>query len=117
MGYMRHHAIVVTGWDDPHGTFDAAHAEAMRLMPDLTTPISQARMNAYQSFCILPDGSKEGWDESDRGDKERGVFISWLTEHAATSDGGWWVDWALVQFGDEEGDQRVLLASRGGDEP
>jgi hypothetical protein len=118
VGYMRHHTIVVTSWDDK--AVERAHAEALRLFgefaPDygkpsnLVSPIVGPAINDYRTFLIAPDGSKEGWDASDSGDALRAEFINWLWLQAY-EDGSSRLDWALVQFGDEERDQRVLLAS------
>ena len=64
MGYMRHHAILVTSWDAK--LLASAHAQAVKMFA-YVSPISPAFVNGYQSFFIPPDGSKEGWPESDAG--------------------------------------------------
>jgi hypothetical protein len=118
MGYMRHHAIVVTSWDEDR--IKRAWEEAGRLFgqfasevgkpTDLRGPVVEASVNEYYTFLIGPDGSKEGWATSDRGDAARSEFIAWL--HAQDyDDGSSPYDWALIQYGDEDGDQRVVLAS------
>lgn len=109
MGYMRHHAVLVTSWDTEK--LDAAHSTAESLVPGLVSPIVKGRVNTEESFFIAPDGSKEGWDTSNEGDEQRAAFIAWLREQE-WGDGSSPFAWALVQYGDDEGDQKVLEASR-----
>ena len=102
MGYMRHHAIVVTGpYDYSSDHLGEAHAKAEELIPCLVSEIVRSRINGYGSFFIAPDGSKEGWDASDEGDSQRKAFIDWLRESES------WVSWALVQYGDDDGESLV----------
>lgn len=105
MGYMRHHAIVVTTWHDE--SINGAHKAATDLGM-IVTPITPAAINGYRSFMVCPDGSKEGWTDSDQGDANRDAFVSWLERGG---DSPPWCDWAEVQYGDEAQDQRVLRAS------
>lgn len=103
MGYMRHHAIIVTSWE--RESLEKAHAEAKATFPDVTS-IAKGTSNGYCSFLIPPDGSKEGWDESKDGDKRREDFLSWLEIHRYDGDAR--LQWAEVQFGDEDGDNRII---------
>lgn len=107
MGYIRHHAILVTSWQDE--AIEKAHnyADGMLLNP---SNIVTSDINGYRSFFIPPDGSKEGWENSDHGDKGRDCFIEWIGTQAY-EDGSSSLVWAEVQYGDENGDQRVLRAS------
>jgi hypothetical protein len=100
MGYMRHHAIVVTGMKEWHAdhlqTIYDAHAAATTCGCAVTS-ITDAVMNGYASFMVAPDGSKEGWRDSDQGDEARAKFIDWL-------HGAQWFDWAEVAYsGDDHG--------------
>ena len=99
MGYMRHHAIVVTS-----GTrrLSLAHDKAEEIFP-YVSPISPEGVNGYQSFFIPPDGSKEWWDESDRGDASRDKFVGYLRYLP--------VAWVEVQFNDDGGNTRVTRDS------
>jgi hypothetical protein len=97
MGYMRHHAIVVTGM---HGDWiDRAHAEAARIFP-WVSPISDEGVNGAKSFFVPPDGSKEGWGESDEGDARRAQFIAWLNAQRY-EDQSSPLDWVEVQYADD----------------
>ena len=117
MGYMRHHAIIVTNWHSekdtyqPRGaaTIEDAHREAIRigLRP---TPVTDPVTNGYRTFFVPPDGSKEGWEESEAGDSRRDEFVEWL-EKQTYDDGSTPLDWAEVQYGDDDGHQYVVRAS------
>lgn len=72
MGYTRHHTIVVTDWRE------AVVQKAQELAVSLQMSVSSVHIsgiNSWYSFCVLPDGSNEGWEESDVGDKQRDALI------------------------------------------
>lgn len=94
MGYIRHHAIVVTGFDE---CLDRAHKGAVKILGSLVSEIIKSRMNGYRSFFVAPDGSKEGWNDSEVGDSQRDDFILWLKGQKEM-----WVCWTEVQYGDDE---------------
>ena len=112
MGYMRHHAIIVTSWDKRSIT--AAHQKACELFGDQNflgriseiTDITPQVINGYMSFLISPDGSKEWWETSNRGDNARDTFINWLSLQKDN-----YCEYAEVQFVDEDGDNRLLRSS------
>jgi hypothetical protein len=104
MGYMRHHAIVVTSYDEK--LIELAHAAADELFP-YVSPISPPSVNRYRSFFVPPDGSKEGWEASDHGDEARAFFISALNS-LRWDDGSTSIDWVEVQYGDDEGESIVV---------
>jgi hypothetical protein len=135
MGYMRHHAILVSGWRDEYvqqardmavsifstvGRIETIHDTVLTtdLTPDnsdrghlapLVSDIVSGATNGYSSFSaffVAPDGSKEWWDTSDAGDRARERFVAWLE-----SDDAPYLDWMEVQYGDEKGEQRILHAS------
>jgi hypothetical protein len=104
MGYMRHHAIVVTGFDGKH--VRRARDQAVRL--DMcVSDISSSPVNGYSSFCVFPDGSKEGWTDSHEGDARRDLLVEWMKSRF---DEGY-LDWAEVQYGDDDYDTRVVRHS------
>lgn len=119
MGYMRHHAIVVSGWDKyddkDEQYIDRAHREVIALQesfPSLcwVSPVSPKNLaiNGYRSFFIAPDGSKEGWTESNNGEAFRTAVMNKLDEMTGN---GCWVQYAEVQFADDEGVSVVTRAS------
>ena len=97
MGYMRHHAIVVTSWDGK--LLNTAHSKAVALGM-LVTNTTEDGVNGYHSFLVAPDGSKEGWDDSARGDAQRAEFVGWL-DMQRYEDDSTSLDWVEVQYGDE----------------
>lgn len=116
MGYMCHHAVLVTSWSEDLAK--VAHAKAIELAPiepftngvnfdGLVSPLIGSVVNTYFSFFIAPDGSKEGWVTSDMGDRWRTAFTEWCDEQRY-DDNSSSLTWALVQFGDENGDDKIL---------
>ena len=93
MGYMRHHAIVVTGFCNKD--IKAARRQAKQLGMAVSKVVGPT-VNGTVSFFIAPDGSKESWKESDTGDERRTAFKTWCREQSER-----YVDWAEVQYGDD----------------
>lgn len=98
MGYIKHHAIVVTCWGE--GEAQEAADCARNLGLEVIGPSAPA-INAYQSILICPDGSKEGWLDSDDGNAKRAYFVSWLRENHAG-------EWVEVAYGDDDGEASVV---------
>lgn len=76
MGYIAHDAVIVTGPAD----YDSARIESFReALPEkfrhlLVGPIRSA-VNSYATWIFAPDGSKEGWDDSDECEALRKAFV------------------------------------------
>lgn len=104
MGYVAHNMIVIVSCFDKE--IEAAHDEASRIFP-WVSPLSPAVVNGYRSFFVPPDGSKEGWEESDTGDSRRARFKAWLVERMC-SDGSSFCDWAEVRIGEEHSDVGIV---------
>lgn len=102
MGYMAHHAIIVTGWDATQ--VQTAHDEARKIFGSLVTEIIRSKMNGYQTFFVGPDGSKEGWDESDAGNARREQFKSWIS-----SIKNQWLDVTELRYGGGEPEMGRIL--------
>lgn len=105
MGYSRHHAIVVTTFDNKYA--QQAHAHAVELGMAVSS-IIQSPTNGYASFFVAPDGSKEGWQQSADGDQKRSELIRRL-DTFRYEDGSSPLRWAEMQYGDDEG--RTLIVS------
>jgi len=103
MGYMRHHGILVTAFNEVQAK--AAHAMASAHCiaggHPLVSPLHGEVVNGYWSFAVFPDGSKEGWEASAEGDTGRTALISWL-DAQRYEDGSSPFDWVEVQYGDDE---------------
>lgn len=76
MGYLKHHAIVVTSWNKNHLYF-AFHKACEIFSSKNISNVVGPLINGQSSFMIAPDGSKEGWEESDIGDVLRKRFMDW----------------------------------------
>ena len=104
MGYICHHAIVVTGWGD---RIKAAHAKAKELQPCVSELVEG--INNYSTFLVAPDGSKEGWEDSDKGDASRDAFVAWL--RLQWEDGSPWLSWAEIEM-DRDADEPAATVTR-----
>jgi hypothetical protein len=114
MGYRRHHAIIVTGCDyaQSRTALAAAHKFAQR-DGGVVSPIVASRLNGYLSFALFPDGSKEGWNNSNEGDAHRAALIEFM-DGFRYADGSSPLAWVEVQYGDDDGRTCIISHS---DEP
>lgn len=117
MGYMRHHAIVVTSWSRAGDsgslpTIEDAREAASGIFPAVSEVLG-SEVNGYGSFFIPPDGSKMGWSTDEDGDARRKRFIEWLKDQGY-EDGSSPFDWAEIQYGDDE---RETIVTAHSDEP
>lgn len=88
MGRLAHNAIIVTGWKPEKvkearekaiyvfsNHFNTGHSDGGI---QLVSPIIHSVVNGQSSFFVAPDGSKEGREDSNEGDKARKEFLEWL---------------------------------------
>lgn len=109
MGYISHHAIVVT--DSGYGDFiDKAHARAVELFGPLVSGIIASKVNGNRSFFVAPDGSKEGWDDSNIGDIDRDRLITYLRTFEY-EDYSTPLAWVEVQYGDDDLETVIIADS------
>jgi len=108
LGYIRHHSILVTGFIESDTV--KAHLKAIDIFGGLVSEINNMSTNHYYSFVVFPDGSKEGWEESEKGDANRAAFKAWL-EQQRFEDHSSPYAWVEVQYGDENGDTRIIADS------
>jgi hypothetical protein len=100
MGYMKHEAVIVTTWfgrDEPMPDMDAFRASIPEPFRPLVVGPVLSVTNGYYTYALLPDGSKEGWDDSDIGDAVREAFLDLFPERY--SDGSSRHCWVHVAFG------------------
>ena len=114
MGYIKHHTIVVTGWQDEK--LKKAHQKAKEVFEKnfesepyekpfasrLVSDIIKGLTNGQSSFFIAPDGSKEGWATSDNGDNARKEFLDWLQKADK------YCDYVEVSFGGDDEHERIV---------
>jgi hypothetical protein len=97
MGFMKHDAIIVVSWNA--NDIERAHERALRIFGERrVSPIVGPVTNNYTSFFVGPDGSKESWDESDEGDRQRHEFLKW----AAASTDLYGLEVLAVRFGGDD---------------
>jgi hypothetical protein len=113
MGYIRHHAIVVTGGEYGPLPISIAHKRAVEMFGDQVSSMIVGCVNSYQTFVIGPDGSKEGWPESDEGDERRKAFKAFM-DSRRYEDGSSVCSWVEVQYGDDNLKTKIVSHS---DEP
>jgi hypothetical protein len=92
MSVTQHNAIIVTAHSEQRA--EAAWQRASEL-DMLISPIAEDDVNGWCTFVVFPDGSKEGWPESDEGDRQRAKFREWLHAEGCCR-------WVEVSYGDEE---------------
>lgn len=104
MGVMNNNAIIATTWSSEEVERIKRWVAALPKMQSLFL-FGGEEMNGEITVVMVPDGSKEGWDESDFGDQLRACFIKEL-EKANYSDGS--NPWDFVEVGYGEFGQKVL---------
>ncbi|MCZ6655585.1 MAG: hypothetical protein O7D91_21460 [Planctomycetota bacterium] len=106
MGIINHNAVIaVTSMS--HIAHEM-HVWIRQQNPEDCFALSPAQVNDTTSFILWPDGSKEGWQESDDGDDLRSKFIRRIAEDDY-SDGS--SPWAWVEVGFGEYGQEVLAGN------
>jgi hypothetical protein len=108
MGYIAHDAVLVTVNDYMEGKPGWPDVEAFRRsLPEEWRPLLigpvRSVTNGYLSFVFLPDGSKEGWDVSDRGDEYRDRFAHLFS--AGYEDGSSPFSVVRVRYGGDDYDR------------
>jgi hypothetical protein len=117
MGYHKHDVVVVTMWrasralrehsDDPD---EAAYTweEAILALREkmgvdgklLVGPIEASPLNDYVTYVLVPDGSKEGWADSERFDGWRERLLEICRTHCYGDGSG--LDYVAVRFGGDD---------------
>lgn len=105
MGYIKHHAIVVTSVCEED--IKKAHEKAKKIFPTLVSEIITTAVNYYNSFFISPDGSKEGWQTSNEGDVSREKFIEWIEIHNNIR-GGKFLEYVEFFYGEDNGKSEIV---------
>lgn len=111
MGYIRNKCIVVSGWDAKR--VSKARDKALIFyaengIEELVGDLIPHAMNGGAAFLIAPDGSKEGWETSNKGDTAEAEFIAFLE-----SNHDLYLEWSLLLIGGDDGEYRVLNSPNG----
>ena len=121
MGYLKHHSIIVSGWQEEK--VKEAHQKAIEIFENsfseepyqkpfgsrLVSPIISGLVNSQDSFFIAPDDSKEGWATSDYGNNARKLFLDWLQNENDN-----YCDYVEVIFGGDS-EQNGVIRSKDSD--
>jgi hypothetical protein len=103
MGFTKHEAIIVTGFNQAH--VHLAHRFAKSLFnvngTKAVSSVVQSHVNMYFSFFIGPDGSKNGWADNERGDDRRSTFREWCVD-ALNSETPMYLDVVEIRYGGDE---------------
>ncbi len=86
--------------------------EAFNMIAARRADLTTRMLYGNRSFFVGPDGSKEGWAESDEWDMRRNDLIEWMNAQRYDDDSTA-LKWALVQFADENGEAEILRHSEG----
>jgi hypothetical protein len=106
MGLIQHNVIVATTWDAKLAVKFEFYLAAL----DIPWVKSVAPWNGYITFFVGPDGSKEGWAESNNADTTRNKIVARLAEDNYEDDSSPW-DWIEIGYG-ELGPQIVRTNTR-----
>ncbi len=115
MGYIKHHTIVVTCWSSERirevqqkakDIFGKSFIDNSFFMKEpmakaLVSDIIEGIANHQFSFFIAPDGSKEGWSDSNNANSARKEFLDWLDQN---ND---YCDYFEVRFGGDDDEYRI----------
>lgn len=103
MGYIAHDAVIATTSDARPGGLPNVEAFRASLPEDFRAlvigPIAGV-VNGYYSYVWLPDGSKEGWSDSDKGDEYRAAFVALFDQ--VYDDGSSHDDVVEIRFGGDD---------------
>lgn len=97
MGVINHDCIIATTWDKDAMERLIASAKNWGIKPLMVTPPNQF---GYLTALLPPDGSKEGWQDSDIGDNSRASFIA-LIESFNYEDGSSPFSWVEISYGEK----------------
>lgn len=107
MGYMKHHTILLSSYTT--NEIIPAREKALAIFgPERVSDIHITRINNYAVFSVYPDGSNEGWSDSDMGDLRRDEFVEYLCN--VNMD---WrrIDWCEVSWAEDDRQPPCIVRS------
>jgi hypothetical protein len=99
MGVMNHNCIVATTSNDEKADELQKWIKGLNREEQQLFVRAGSWVNQYFTFMLVPDGSKEGWEESHRGDFLRNRLIERLNEDNHEDGSSPW-DWVELGFGE-----------------
>ena len=73
----------------------------------LISPLVDSLINNFSTFFIVPDGSKEGYDASDDGDRIRKMVIELINDDIA-EDGSNEIRYVELFYGDDLQEAKII---------
>lgn len=114
MKNIKHHTIVITSNEKPkleslRNAIINLYKEKMEAKKggQLVTPLFESLINNFNTFYVIPDGSKEGYDASDDGDLIRKLIVQ-LCEKYKEADGSNPIRYAELYYGDDDNKSEIL---------
>ncbi len=104
MGHAKHHAIIVTTWKEEGFRDLEFFLATLGCRHSIQDGFS---INGYRSAVVWPDGSNEGWADSDEGDAIRDKLVEWLRTQCNVEDGSSWFEWVEVGYSSDSGTATV----------
>jgi hypothetical protein len=104
MGVENNNAVIATTWNREEVNRIKNFVAGLERMQSLFL-FGDEEINGRTTVVMVPDGSREGWPNSDEGDKLRDLFVAEL-EKANYVDGSSPWNYVEVEFGEFE--QKVL---------
>ena len=103
MGYMRHDAIVLTSWKSE--AIEEAATKALECGLEVLGP-SGVATNGICTLLVCPDGSKEGWEESDAFDGKRAKYLEYLNS-VRYEDNSSCLSWVALAYSSDDRDAEI----------
>jgi len=111
MGYIRHHALVITAWQK--AIAEEIHSTAIEIfgeeLSQLISPLVSSLEHDYHSFFIAPDGGREWRETSEKTEVARGKFMQYLRDYDDPN-----MYWMLITYADENGITRISDCDKNG---
>ncbi|MCK4782163.1 MAG: hypothetical protein KAV87_00320 [Desulfobacteraceae bacterium] len=105
MGVENNNAVIATTWDKTEVERIKKWADGLNDFDKGLFLFGDEKINGKTTVIMVPDGSKEGWTESDDGDKLRDEFVKELEKANYEDDSN---PWDFVEVGFGEFGQKVL---------
>lgn len=105
MGYIKHNTIIITSYieDSIREVREMAHNVFNKWLGPydgskniMVSEVISGVVNGQYSFFISPDGSKEGWEDSNKGDYARDELYEWFLNNET------YCDFIEVRFGGDD---------------
>lgn len=106
MGYTKHHAIIVSSWNDK--ALKEIHQTAFNIFDKQVSSIVRGQVNLTDTFMIGPDGENDDHPGSEIHDEKRFEFICYL-ENYKYEDGSSCISFVELSYGDEVGLQPEII--------